>query len=217
MLLWLMVLLPSFIFLFRYWYMPVKNLGETFLVQVLAIILAAFITWLIWERSRAMRAREEEAAASKGREFLFLQARGLISDIWGQIFKKLIGDYPPCGEAYEADTMTNPPTMRNRLLTYQPSEIFRRGEELQHEAMSYYERASTLRWLAYSQAVQLRLRQFLGDWDKFMIEWNQLLRELEYPLTSKPQEGVLRIDMFVQNVFERFIELSKKLESENYR
>lgn len=216
-LIWVIVLVPSIRFLFIYWNTPTRTRGDAFVVQAIAVILAAFVVWFIWDRSRIIRAKEEEEAAQKGRQFLFLQARGLIYDVWGQIFHKLIGDHPPCGEAFDADTMADPPTMRNRLLTYPPEEIFHRGRELHRESSVYYTRASTLRWLAYSQAVQLRLDRFLKDWDQFMIEWDQLLRELEYPLISRPREGVLRIDMFAQNVFLRFRELSTKLESEDYR
>ncbi len=215
--LWIIVIVPSIIFLFIHWYTLAKTLGDAFVVQVIAVILAAFIAWLIWERSRSIRAKEEEEAASKGREFLFSQANGLVYDVWTQIFDRLIGDHIPLGEAYEADITAEPPTMRNRLLTYLPDEIFRRGKELQHEAIIYYDRASTLRWLAYSQAVQLRLSKFLEDWDQFMIEWGRLLRELEHPYTSKPKAGVLRIDMCMQKVFLLFRDLSEKLESKNYR
>jgi len=216
-LLWMIVILPSIIFLFIYWYTPTRTWGNAFVVQAIAVIFATFVAWLIWERSRAIRDKKQEEATRKGREFLFLQARGLIYDIWRQIFDKLIGDSPPIGEAFVADTTAKPPTMRNRLLTYQPAEIFRRGRKLQREAGVYYTRASTLRWLAYSQAVQLRLDEFLEDWDQFMSEWGQLLRELEYPWTNEPQEGVLRINAFAQNVFLLFRDLSTKLESNNYR
>ncbi|MFC2045176.1 hypothetical protein ACFLUH_00660 [Chloroflexota bacterium] len=216
-LLWIIVIIPSIILLIGFWFKNTVTWGDSFIVQVIAVILAAFIAWLIWDRSRIIRAEEEEDAARKGRHFLFLQASGLIQDVWSQIFDKLLGDSPPMGDAFDEDTMAEPPTIINRLLTYSPEEIFRRGQELHSESIRYYERASTMRWLAYSQAVQLRLNKFLEDWDQFLIEWDWLLKELENPLVNRPHEGILRISRRVQRVFVCFRELSEKLELEQYR
>jgi len=203
--------------MFAHWKTSARTWGDAFIVQVIAVIMAAFIAWVIWERSRTIRAKEEEEAASKGRRFLFLQADGLINDVWGLIFGKLVGDYPPFGEAYDKDTMASPPTIRNRLLTYSPDEVFRRGRELERESREYYTRASDLREFAYSQAVQLRLRNFLEDWNKFMMEWDYLLKELADPRVREPREGVLRISSFAHTVFYIYRDLSPKLESRNYR
>lgn len=212
---WAILILPSCIFLIRYWNEPTKTVGDSFLIQAFAIILAAFITWLIWERSRTNHGREEDLAASKGRDFLFRQANGLMHDVWKQICEKLVGDYPVAAQMIEHIEKGKWPSLLERLRSYSPNEIFQRGKQLLNESTHFVESADRLRWLAYTQAVQLHLTQFIVDFEEFNFIWNSFRNELENPV-SDPEQAILRIDLFAQNLLDNIKTLSKKMKSKKY-
>ncbi len=230
-LLWGAVLLSSGVIL-------VKNAGsfadtwlDQFIVSGISVVVATFVAWLIWDRSRNIRAAEEEMAAQKVRVNLFLQADGVLGNVMSYIMERLIGDFNVFGEAYKADVdetvwpigmeeeaLRRKPTFKHRISSLTPDELSHRISAFHRDLPHLMDQLFDVRSLAYTSAVSLRLDTFLKDWDSFVGEFDHYatnslyVRNQVIPMPSIEQHRNRVIER-TDFIYEKAVTLSEKLEA----
>lgn len=225
--LWATVILPSLFVLVRNRNYSADTWIDQFLVSGISVVMATFVAWVIWDRSRSIRARQEEKAAQKARIQLFLQAHGILYNVMGYIREKLVGHFAPFDKAYKADVgevasirgfdISGKPTFKNRIASLEPQVLSQRIQAFHRDVSPLMNQLYSLRALAYNSAVTLRLDRFLADWDAFVrdfghFESNELyVREHEI-LTPTVEEHRAYVIGMTDLIYQQAARLAQILE-----
>lgn len=189
---WVSILVPSVFLLVSNRDNKADTWIDQFFVSGISVIMATFIAWIIWDRSRNVRSAQEEKAAQRVRLQLFLQAEGSLHDVMKFIQENLVGHFAPIDKAYKADVsehdLSGKPTFRNRIATHKPEELSLRIQMFHRNVGPLMNQLNALRGLVYNSAVTLQLDKFLQDWDAFVRDFSHYVGNQLYVREHFPPE-----------------------------